>query len=306
MQEKMEDYKKQLDGLSRKVDQLMAEKASLETRTQLLEKVVRMKDEKLDVQATNPEEYVNENEWPMHNLAMRRSVHDVLSLAKGGNPGISLDDMRNTSPQQMEQYHVEVVEFLSQQLIHPDVDIPGSATSELVNKIVLGMSHVGLNSEQKRQLLASHRRLLAKMDTIMRERTGIVVAVGLALPSADRPSISIDDCERSSDNYLQLCQVSDALKTSLAKEHQAVVQFYEETQTEHSPLTPLQEARILVEIFPHRFETLDFCSILATLKNEGAAAQGQGGSAPGAPCITTRTDLPPAGATSPSAAKEAD
>ena len=36
----------------------------------------------------------------------------------------------------------------------------------------------------------------------------IVVAVGLALPSADRPSISIDDCERSSDNYLQLCQVS--------------------------------------------------------------------------------------------------
>ena len=28
-------------------------------------------------------------------------------------------------------------------------------------------------------------------------------------------------------------QVSDALKASLAKEHQAVVQFYEETQTEH-------------------------------------------------------------------------
>ncbi len=46
-------------------------------------------------------QYVNENEWPMHNLAMRRSVHDVLSLAKGGNPGISLDDMRNTSPQQV-------------------------------------------------------------------------------------------------------------------------------------------------------------------------------------------------------------
>ncbi len=34
MQEKMEDYKKQLDGLSRKVDQLMAEKASLETRSE--------------------------------------------------------------------------------------------------------------------------------------------------------------------------------------------------------------------------------------------------------------------------------
>lgn len=35
-----------------------------------------------------------------------------------------------------------------------------------------------------------------------------------------------------------------------------------------SPLTPLQEARILVEIFPHRFETLDFCSMLAMLERQ--------------------------------------
>lgn len=39
----------------------------------------------------------------------------------------------------MEQWHVEVVQFLSQKLTDPEVHIPGSVSHELVNKVVLGM-----------------------------------------------------------------------------------------------------------------------------------------------------------------------
>jgi hypothetical protein len=47
-------------------------------------------------------QYVNENEWPMHNIAMRRSVYDVLTLTSGGDPGVTLDEMRNVSPQKVQ------------------------------------------------------------------------------------------------------------------------------------------------------------------------------------------------------------
>ncbi|BDA49417.1 hypothetical protein COCOBI_14-0340 [Coccomyxa sp. Obi] len=72
-------------------------------------------------------------------------------------------------------------------------------------------------------------------------------------------------------------QVSAALQANLAQEQQAFLQFYEELQTEQSPLKQLQEAQILVEIFPHRFESLWLCSVLAMEDKQGRAEAPQHG-----------------------------
>ncbi|CAL8464699.1 g4234 [Coccomyxa elongata] len=295
--EKLEDYKRQLDELNQKVEQLLEEKVSLENRTQLLEKVVRMKDERLEY----AQQQDVEGAKPYDSSELRRTIYEVQSLVHNGDPGFTLEDLRTIQPAQVEEMHKQTVAFLSLLLTKADAGIAGSETNILVTRIINGVraiknmgakmqySHMrkqelswkhmrvppadhpawskavasaGLTAEQKRLLLASHSRLLSKMDAIMRERTAIVTAMTSALPQKESPSSSIDDCESSSDSFLQLSQASDALKSSLAKEHRAMLQFYEETQTEHSPLTALQEARILVEIFPHRFEMLWLCSVL--------------------------------------------
>ncbi|BDA49414.1 hypothetical protein COCOBI_14-0310 [Coccomyxa sp. Obi] len=296
-QEKMEDYKRQLDELNKKVEQLMEEKASLENRTQLLEKVVRMKDERLGT----TQQQDMEGAAPYDSSELRRTIYEVQRLVHNGDPGFTLEDLRSVKPAQIEEMHKQTVVFLSLLLTKADVGIAGSEANVLVTRIISGVraiknmgakmqySHMrkqelswkhmrvpptdhpswskaiakaGLTAEQKRLLLASRNRLISKIDAIMRERIGIVTAMTSALPQEERPSSSIDDCESSSDSFLQLSQASDALKASLAKEHRAMLQFYEETQTEHSPLTALQEAQILVQIFPHRFEMLWLCSVL--------------------------------------------
>ncbi|CAL8464698.1 g4233 [Coccomyxa elongata] len=343
--EKTQDYKKQLDELSNKVEQLMQEKASLEKGTELLEKVVRMKDEEIENAQENTEEAL-----PYQNDEMRAAIHAVNEIVYCSDNPMTMDELRTVGASQIEAFHKRMVTFLALQLTKPDVGEAGSPTSELVIKVVnlvrtikmmflrlnypfmrrteLAFGHLrvpphdhpawtkavanaGITSEQRQLLLASHSLLLERMDTIMKNRKAIVSAVTSALRQKGTPTVMEAAREGGSECYGELSKVSAALQANLAQEQQAFIDFYEEVQTEQSPLKQLQEAQILVEIFPHRFESLWLCSVLAMEEKQEHAKElsrpqhglghftGTPGARLSAPADPPATSDPPATAASP-------
>ncbi|BDA44346.1 hypothetical protein COCOBI_05-5300 [Coccomyxa sp. Obi] len=282
----------QVAELSRKLAALSQEKTRLENRNNILEKVVKMKDEHItDLESSTPKPKALEAPNTLSEV-----LHDFYMVVHGG-PCPCYDGRAIPMPA-IQKTHKAYIDALAACLMEGAED-PADPAHERMCELIRAdravMARVGLLSEklymtlssqnvvpvdkrlnrpdaehwktvldamglsitQKEAVLAASQELLARMQIIVSDRQPIVQAIA---SNAEGGHFS-QQFERQ--------EMIEQLQLNLKEEYRAVFDF--EVALFQTVLKPLQQARMQVASYPWPVDTLAICALIAADRSHGNA-----------------------------------
>ncbi|KAK9904958.1 hypothetical protein WJX75_006442 [Coccomyxa subellipsoidea] len=298
--EKMHDFEKQVEQLSEQVTMLMREKASLETRNSLLERVVQLKDEQ-----QQHTEYGQEGARSPEELALCRALADFHNLVRIRDPPIRAEDISSSDHTFVLQLYNAYANELMQCMLSAFADDPSSEGFQRMEQLVRGHQNavlqltrqdpkqmtkltkelkkrqppsgqelwrkcvdvMKLDKEQKRRLVGLRNDLFERMESIIEHRRRIISHLEASMPTRD--SVCAGPAHHQA--FSTALQASDELKESLELEHKEVSQFVSAFHASDI-LTPLQAARATIEAYPYMQDVFGIVETIAA--EEGEQSQG--------------------------------
>ncbi|BDA49573.1 hypothetical protein COCOBI_14-1920 [Coccomyxa sp. Obi] len=297
--EKMHDFERQVEQLSEQVTMLMREKASLETRNSLLERVVQLKDEQ---QQSDGYEGGLLN---TQQLALRRAIADFHNIVHIRDPPITPQHVDILDQTFLLQLYNAYANELMQCMLSANADDPSSAGFLRMEQLVRGHQNVvlhltrqdpkqlnemvrelkkrqppnpqemwhkcvdamKLDRQQRLSLVGLRNGLFERMASIIKQRRCIISHLEASMSTP----LSVSAGSNHHETFSKALQASDELKESLELEHKEVSQVVSAFHASDI-LTPLQIARATIEAYPYMKDVFGIMEVVAA--EEGEQSEG--------------------------------
>ncbi|CAL8464554.1 g4089 [Coccomyxa elongata] len=297
--EKMHDFERQVEQLSEQVTMLMREKATLETRNSLLERVVQLKDEQQ--QSDGYEGGV----WNTQQLALRRAIAEFHNIVHIRDPPITSQHVDILDQTFILQLYNAYANELMQCMLSANADDKSSAGFKRMEQLVRGhqntvlhltrqdpkqlnemvrelkkrqppnpqeMWHkcvdaMKLDREQRLSLVGLRNELFERMASIIEQRRCIISHLEASMSTP----LSVCAGPNHHETFSKALQASDELKESLELEHKEVSQVVSAFHASDI-LTPLQIARATIEAYPYMKDVFGIMEVVAA--EEGEQSEG--------------------------------
>ncbi|CAL5224700.1 g7427 [Coccomyxa viridis] len=290
--EKMHDFERQVEELSSRVSTLMREKANLESRNSLLERVVQLKDSSesappqgsLDMCAeemalcSSIADFRNSMynfEEPWSAVDVRGVTDKILMQLFDAYPKELMQCMLDVSSQTAEdpsyQRIVHLVKALGNMVLQLTMQEPkrvAELTCEFKKQIppdaatlwIKCLEAVSLSKSQRQRIVELRSNLFKRISSILERRRVILQHLEESMPKDTTNITSLHNVHK--DCYHKALEASEELRESLELEHKAVGSFIAAWYA-GDVLTPMQRARTAIECYPYHPDVFSIVDCIA-------------------------------------------